>query len=187
MHRARFRRGLHRCGGVLDRLALLVLDVDGVLTDGGLYYGSDGEPVKRFDVRDGLGIRLLQSVGIEVALLSGGRGGATQLRARHLHIHHVLVGIKDKARAIENLASTLGVSSGRIAYVGDDYNDLVVRDHVALLIAPCDAARSLRQRADLVLPRPGGHGAVRALAEAILRRRGALEALTLHGWKDTNA
>ena len=182
-----FGWGLHCCGARLDRLRLLVLDVDGVLTDGGLYYGSEGEPLKRFDVRDGLAIRLLQSVGIEVAILSGGRGGAIQLRASHLRIQHCLVGIKDKAAAIEGLCLQLGCEPGATAYVGDDFNDLVVRDHVGLLIAPADAVAALRRRADLVLPRRGGHGAIRLLAEAILRRRGRLGELESRGWRDTNA
>ena len=182
-----FGWGLRRCAARLDRLRLLVLDVDGVLTDGGLYYGSEGEPLKRFDVRDGLAIRLLQSVGIEVAILSGGRGGAIELRASHLRIQHCLVGIKDKAAAIEGLCLQLGCEPGATAYVGDDFNDLVVRDHVGLLIAPVDAVAALRRRADLVLPRRGGHGAIRLLAEAILQRRGRLRELESRGWRDTNA
>jgi len=134
LRRLRFQLGLRLCCRRLDGLRLLVLDVDGVLTDGGLYYGSEGEPLKRFDVRDGLGIRLIQSLGIEVACLSGGRGGATQLRAAHLGIRHVLVGIKDKAAAIVELAALVGVAAEQTAYVGDDLNDLVVRDHVGLLL-----------------------------------------------------
>lgn len=187
MRRARFRLGLRRCGARLDSLRLLVLDVDGVLTDGGLYYGSEGEPLKRFDVRDGLGIRLLQSVGITVAVLSGGRGGAIHLRARHLGIEEVLVGVKDKAAAIVDLCGRLGVPASQAAYVGDDINDLVVRPHVGLLCGPADAAPALRRQAHLVLPRGGGQGAIRVLAESILERRGRLAPLTTEGWKDTNA
>ncbi len=183
----RFQLGLRRCGRHLDGLRLLVLDVDGVLTDGGLFYGSEGEPLKRFDVRDGLGIRLIQSLGIEVACLSGGRGGATQLRAAHLRIRHALVGVQDKAAAIVELGALLGVAPDRTAYVGDDLNDLVVRDHVGLLLTPADAPGWFRHRADLVLPEPGGRGAIRALAEAIACRRGRMEALLRHGWTDRNA
>jgi len=185
--RLRFQLGLRLCGRRLDGLRLLVLDVDGVLTDGGLYYGSEGEPLKRFDVRDGLGIRLIQSLGIEVACLSGGRGGATQLRAAHLGIRHVLVGIKDKAAAIVELGALVGAAAEQTAYVGDDLNDLVVRDHVGLLLTPADAPGWFRRRADLVLPEPGGHGAIRALAEALLHRRGRMEALLSQGWTDRNA
>lgn len=187
LRQLRFQLGLLVCGRRLDGLRLLVLDVDGVLTDGGLYYGSEGEPLKRFDVRDGLGIRLIQSLGIEVACLSGGRGGATQLRAAHLRIRHALVGVKDKAAAIVELGGLLGVAPRETAYVGDDLNDLVVRDHVGLLLTPADAPGWFRRRADLVLPQPGGHGAIRALAEAIARRRGRMKGLLRQGWTDTNA
>jgi len=187
LRRLRFQLGLRLCRRRLDGLRLLVLDVDGVLTDGGLYYGSEGEPLKRFDVRDGLGIRLIQSLGSEVACLSGGRGGATQLRAAHLGIRHVLVGIKDKAAAIVELGALVGVAAEQTAYVGDDLNDLVVRDHVGLLLTPADAPGWFRRRVDLVLPEPGGHGAIRAFAEALLHRRGRMEPLLRQGWTDRNA
>ena len=113
----------------LAAVRLLVLDVDGVLTDGGLWYGPQGELIKRFDVRDGLGIRLLQQAGIEVALLSGGRGGATEVRARHLGIRHCLVGAADKPMALAGLQATLGMAMAvaATAFVGDDVNDLAVR------------------------------------------------------------
>ena len=148
-------------------MRLLVLDVDGVLTDGGLWYGPQGELIKRFDVRDGLGIRLLQQAGIEVALLSGGRGGATEVRARHLGIRHCVVGAADKPMALAGLQATLGMAMAvaATAFVGDDVNDLAVRARVGLLLATADAAEPLRPRADLVLRRSGGDGAVRELAE----------------------
>jgi 3-deoxy-D-manno-octulosonate 8-phosphate phosphatase (KDO 8-P phosphatase) len=183
----RFRWALRRCAPKLRALRLLVLDVDGVLTDGGLFYGADGEPFKRFDVRDGLGIRLLQDAGIEVAFLSGGRGGATQLRAAHLQVRHCLVGVKDKALAIAELSRQLGVPAVAVAYVGDDFNDLVVRGQVGLLLAPADATPALRQSADLVLLCKGGDRAIRSLAETILRCRGAIEHLKQQGWRDGNA
>ncbi|MFY8147653.1 MAG: KdsC family phosphatase [Prochlorococcaceae cyanobacterium] len=175
-----------RLGPRLDRLRLLVLDVDGVLTDGGLWYGPRGELFKRFDVRDGLGIRLLQQAGLEVALLSGGRGGATEQRARHLGIEHCLVGVKDKPAALEKLFSALALEPGATAFVGDDFNDLAVRGQVGLLLAPADAAPPMRQGADAVLRRSGGDGAVRELAERILRRRPGWEALCVSGWRDRN-
>ena len=87
----------------LRRIKLLVLDVDGVLTDGGLWFDPNGLLLKRFDVRDGLGLRLLQQAGLELAFLSGGKGGATEVRARQLGIQHCLVGIKDKPAALQTL------------------------------------------------------------------------------------
>jgi 3-deoxy-D-manno-octulosonate 8-phosphate phosphatase (KDO 8-P phosphatase) len=170
----------------LAQVRLLVLDVDGVLTDGGLWYGPQGELIKRFDVRDGLGIRLLQRAGLEVALLSGGRGGATEVRARHLGIRHCLVGATDKPRALEGLQADLGLGAAATAFVGDDFNDLAVRPRVGLLVATADAASSLRRQADLVLLRPGGHGAVRELAERLLRPTPLWRELQSGGWHERN-
>ena len=170
----------------LAQLQLLVLDVDGVLTDGGLWFNPDGQLQKRFDVRDGLGLKLLQKVGLHLAFLSGGRGGATEVRARQLGIEHCLVGIKDKPPALSALQEQLGVAQSRTAFLGDDLNDLAVRDHVGLLLAPRDACRPLRHQADAVLRHRGGHGAVRELAERILQARGDWERLRRHGWRDRN-
>lgn len=170
----------------LATIAVVVLDVDGVLTDGGLWYGPAGELNKRFDVRDGLGIRLLQHAGVEVAFLSGGRGGATEVRARHLGIHHCLVGAKDKPLALAELCRQLGVGRDAVLFVGDDLNDLAVKGSVTLLVATADAAAPLRREADAVLLRRGGQGAVRELAERLLRARGAWVALSREGWRDRN-
>ncbi len=170
----------------LRRMKLLVLDVDGVLTDGGLWYDPNGQLTKRFDVRDGLGIRLLQQAGLQIALLSGGQGGATDVRARQLGIQHCLVGIKDKVHALNTLQMDLAISPAETVFVGDDLNDLAVRPVVALLLAPADACASVRRGADLVLSRRGGHGAVRELAERILQARGGWSLLNNRGWRDRN-
>ena len=170
----------------LRSIQLLVLDVDGVLTDGGLWFDAEGQLSKRFDVRDGLGIRLLQQAGLHIAFLSGGQGGATEVRARQLGINHCLVGIKDKPAALTALQNELGVSAAQTAFVGDDLNDLAVRPVVALLFAPADACRPVRRGADAVLRNQGGHGAVRELAERILQERGRWEHLRRDGWKDRN-
>ena len=167
-------------------MKLLVLDVDGVLTDGGLWYDPNGQLTKRFDVRDGLGIRLLQQAGLQIALLSGGQGGATDVRARQLGIQHCLVGIKDKVHALNTLQMNLDISPAETVFVGDDLNDLAVRPVVALLLAPADACTSVRRGADLVLSRRGGHGAVRELAERILQARGSWSLLNNRGWRDRN-
>ena len=154
LHALRSRLQRLAIGPRLAAVQLLVCDVDGVLTDGGLHYDEAGAVVKRFDVRDGLAIRLLQQAGLEVALLSGGRSGAVEHRARHLQIRHCRVGVGDKL--------------------------------TGLRVAPADAARGLRRRADWVLRQRGGHGAVRELAEAPLQARDALQALHRQGWRDGN-
>ncbi len=170
----------------LSKIELLILDVDGVLTDGGLWLDSEGNLQKRFDVRDGLGIRLLQQAGLTLAFLSGGQGGATEARARQLGVQHCLVGIKDKPAALQQLQQTLGLAKDQTAFIGDDLNDLAVRDQTALLITPSDACLAVRRQADWVLSRCGGHGAVREAAEALLQSRGCWDRLRRSGWRDRN-
>ena len=170
----------------LKRIKLLVLDVDGVLTDGGLWIDASGQLIKRFDVRDGLGIRLLQQTGVQIAFLSGGQGGATEVRARQLGIQHCLVGIKDKPEALLQLQQQLGIDMAETGFVGDDLNDLAVRPVVGLLMAPADACAPVRQGAHAVLRNKGGHGAIRELAERILQTRGRWQKLKRDGWRDQN-
>ena len=170
----------------LRQIDLLVMDVDGVLTDGGLWFDPHGLLQKRFDVRDGLGIRLLQQAGLQLAFLSGGKGGATEIRARQLGIDHCLVGIKDKPTALAQLQQQLGVTPSSTAFIGDDLNDLAVRHQVRLLITPADACPAVRRQADGVLQRRGGHGAVRELAEHILKAQGLWTDLSRNGWRDRN-
>ena len=166
-----------------DRPAL-VLDVDGVLPTAS---GSMPRTAsKRFDVRDGLGIRLLQQAGLKIAFLSGGQEVRRRLRARQLGITHCLVGIKDKPAALTALQNQLGLSAEQTAFVGDDLNDLAVRPVVGLLFAPADACRPVRRGADAVMKQRGGHGAVRELAEHILQVRGRWTRLRRDGWKDRN-
>ena len=173
-------------GKRLRRIKLLVLDVAGVLTDGGLWFDASGQLIKRFDVRDGLGIRLLQQVGVEIAFLSGGQGGATEVRARQLGIQHCLVGIKDKPEALLQLQQRLRINIAETAFVGDDLNDLAVRPFVGLLIAPADACAPVREGAHAVLRKRGGHGAIRELAERILQTRGRWQNLKRDGWRNRN-
>ena len=171
----------------LRQIRLLVCDVDGVLTDGGLHYDEDGRVLKRFDVRDGLAVRMLQRAGITVALLSGGRGGATEQRALHLDIEHCRVGVGDKQQGLEQLRAELGLARDHTAFLGDDLNDLAVRPVVGLLVAPADAARALRRQADWVLRHRGGAGALRECAEALLASQGLLAELHRHGWREGNS
>ena len=170
----------------LGQIELLVMDVDGVLTDGGLWFDPNGLLQKRFDVRDGLGIRLLQQAGLQLAFLSGGKGGATEVRARQLGINHCMVGIKDKPAALERLQKQLNVTAAVTAFIGDDLNDLAVRHQVGLLVTPSDACLAVQYQADAVLKSRGGHGAVRELAEYILKAKGLWKELSRNGWRDRN-
>jgi len=170
----------------LRRIRLLVCDVDGVLTDGGLHYDEEGRVVKRFDVRDGLAVRMLQRAGIAVALLSGGRSGAIEQRARHLDISHCRVGVGDKQLGLEQLRKDLTMSREATAFLGDDLNDLAVRPVTGLLVSPANGARGLRRQADWVLRSRGGDGALRELTEALLASQGQLEELHRKGWREGN-
>ena len=174
---------LHQIKPRLAALKLLILDVDGVLTDGGLWFSADGELQKRFDVRDGLGIKLLQQAGLTIAFLSGGSGGATEVRAEQLGISYCLVEIKDKPRALAQLQNDLRIGQQHTAFIGDDLNDLAVRKQTNLLITPADACSAVRRQADWVLSRNGGQGAVREAAEAILKSRGDWKSLRDNGWR----
>ena len=170
----------------LRTIRLMVCDVDGVLTDGGLNYDEDGRVVKRFDVRDGLAVRMLQRAGITVALLSGGRSGAIEQRARHLGIAHCRTGVGDKQAGLEELRRELDMGQEATAFLGDDLNDLAVRPVTGLLVAPADGASGLRHQADWVLRSRGGDGALRELTEALLASRGELATLHRHGWREAN-
>lgn len=170
----------------LQAIRLLVCDVDGVLTDGGLHYDEQGFISKQFNVRDGLAIRMLQRAGITVALMSGGSSGAIERRAQHLDLDHCYVGIGDKLNKIQSLTKDLGIMSEQIAFLGDDLNDLAARPAVGLLVATADAVPDLRRQADWVLSRPGGHGAVREFTEALLISQDKFNGLSRYGWRSRN-
>lgn len=158
-------------------IRLLVLDVDGVLTDGRLYYSESGHEAKTFHIHDGLGIKLLQRSGIDVAIITGRSSQLLARRAQELGIVHVIQGREDKLTALQELAEPLGIERQEIAYMGDDLPDLSAIRHVGLGMTVCDANPLVRQHARWVAQLPGGAGAVRQAAEFILSAQGKLEAL----------
>lgn len=170
----------------LRQIRLLVCDLDGMLTDGGLHYDEEGRVVKRFDVRDGLPVRMLQRAGIIVALLSGVCSGAIKQRAWHLDIQHCRVGVGDKQVGLEQLRRELGMACDHTAFLGVDLNDLVVRPVTVILIATADADDNLRRQADWVLRRQGGQGAPREVSHALLASNEKFADLLNSGWKDPN-
>lgn len=163
------------------KIALLACDVDGVLTDGRLYYGPQGETLKVFDVRDGHGIRMLAVHGIEVALLSARSSPIVAQRARELGIEHVLQGRGDKAAGFLELLAATQVSAAQAAYIGDDFPDLPALRLAGFAATVADARDEVKAAAHWVAPQPGGQAAVRALAEFILRAQGADPAAMVHG------
>lgn len=156
------------------RIRLLLLDVDGVLTDGLLWYGPQGEELKAFHVRDGLGIRLLRQEGIVVAVLSAKRSPALERRVRDLRVDHALLGRDDKSRGLDELLAAAGAGPEAVAHVGDDLLDLPVMRRVGLGIAPADAHPMVRREADWVTEAGGGRGAVREVADGLLEARDRL-------------
>jgi 3-deoxy-D-manno-octulosonate 8-phosphate phosphatase (KDO 8-P phosphatase) len=155
----------------LDRIELLVLDVDGVLTDGRLYFGARGETLKVFHCRDGHGIRLLMSSGVDVATVSGRRSAAVTARTRELGIRHVIQGCSDKVDALQRLIRRLGVEARHCACLVDDTVDLPLMSAVGFAAAVADAHPVALSAAHWVTRARGGRGAVRDLCDAILRAR----------------
>jgi len=149
------------------RIRLVILDVDGVLTDGRLYYGPDGEALKAFDVKDGHGIVLLRER-VDFAVISGRPGIASQRRLEELRFKHLVFGERDKLQGYARLAH-LGLPDDAVAYMGDDVNDVPLLRKVGLAACPADARPEARAVAHLVTEAPGGRGAVRELCDLILR------------------
>lgn len=155
----------------------LLIDVDGVLTDGRLYYGGRGERLKVFHVRDGLAVRLAQRGGLKVGALSGRQSAPLTRRLDDLVFDSVTTGRSDKAAAFAELLDRTGADPKRVAYAGDDLLDLPVLTRVGLSFAPADAVHEVRERVDYVLASAGGHGAFRELVELVLSARGSWEGL----------
>jgi 3-deoxy-D-manno-octulosonate 8-phosphate phosphatase (KDO 8-P phosphatase) len=163
-------------------LRLLVLDVDGVLTDGRLYFGAEGEALKVFDVRDGHGIKLLREAGIEVAILSARRSPIVERRARELGIAHVVQGAADKGAGFAELVRALQLCPEQCGFIGDDWPDLAALAQAGFAATVADAAPEVRRAAHWISTAPGGRGAVRELAEFVLRAQGRFdELLRRHG------
>ena len=153
-------------------IRLLILDVDGVLTDGRLYFGPKGEALKVFHVRDGHGIKMLQKAGIEVAFLSGRRSDAAYLRAKELGISRFHEGLRDKVMVMEEIMAAMQIEAGAVAAVGDDLVDLPHLRRVGLGVAVVDAVPEVIAAAHWVTNLPGGQGAVRQVCDLILKAQG---------------
>jgi 3-deoxy-D-manno-octulosonate 8-phosphate phosphatase (KDO 8-P phosphatase) len=156
-------------------IRLLVLDVDGVLTDGRLYFGARGEALKVFHVRDGYGLRELLAAGIKVAVISGRRSAAVTARARELGIRHLIQGASDKLQAFERLRKRLQLPASACACIGDDLPDVPLFAAVGLAFAVSDAHPLTRRAAHQVTLLPGGRGAVREVCDQLLAARSATQ------------
>lgn len=155
----------------LKRVRLVITDVDGVLTDGGLYYGPDGECLKRFHARDGLGVRLLQQAGIQVAVLSGRDCPALRRRLADLGITEAVLGQLDKRAALSGIMERCAVAAEEVAFIGDDIPDMEVFGLCGVSVTVGDAPDYVKARADLVLESKGGLGAFREMVDKILEKK----------------
>jgi 3-deoxy-D-manno-octulosonate 8-phosphate phosphatase (KDO 8-P phosphatase) len=161
----------------VSHIKLIAFDIDGVMTDGGLHYTDDGRELKTFNVQDGLGLKLLQRAGLELAIVTGRTSGVVTGRAADLGIAHVFQGVTDKRAVVGELLERLGLCWAECAFMGDDLIDLPVMAQCGLAIAPANARPLVRDRAHAVTDSAGGHGAVREAAEFILAAQGRLEGL----------
>jgi 3-deoxy-D-manno-octulosonate 8-phosphate phosphatase (KDO 8-P phosphatase) len=156
-----------------SRIRLLVLDVDGVLTDGGLFYGASGEETKRFHVHDGLALVAARKAGLQVAVLSSRASAAVTRRLTELGVTEVHQGIGDKGAALAALCERLGIPVSAVAMMGDDLPDLAAMSRVGLALAPANAVAEVKRAAGWVARRRGGEGAVREAVEMLLKARRA--------------
>lgn len=159
------------------RIRLLLTDCDGVLTDGGVYYSERGEEMKRFSIRDGMGVeRLRKLVQVEVGIITGETSGAVQRRAEKLGIEELHLGARDKVAVLADILERHALQLDQVAYLGDDANDVAVMQRVGLPACPADALPCAHVVAAYVCRLPGGHGAFREVAEFIIEAKGVSHA-----------
>ncbi len=161
---------------IATQIRLLILDIDGVMTDGGLQFDNRGEEYKTFNSLDGHGIRMLLECGIEIAVITGRNSGIVSHRMNELGVTHIYQGYRDKLLAYEKLLQDTGLESGQTAYVGDDLPDLPVMRRVGLAIAVQNAHVFVKQHCDWVTTARGGNGAVREVTDFILQAQSLLAA-----------
>ncbi len=156
---------------IFNNLKLFATDVDGVLTDAGMYYSESGEELKKFNTRDGMGMKLLQAEGVIVAIITAEQTKIVARRAKKLGISEVFQGAKDKVSILSHLSEKLGIPFENMAYIGDDINDLGALQTVGYAAAPADCVDPVRQVVHYICQKKGGEGAVREVIDMILAAR----------------
>ena len=156
-------------------IRLVILDVDGTLTDGGIYYSEEGIEIKRFNVKDGLGINCGMKQGLRFAIITGRESNIVMRRASELGITDIYQGVHNKVEALMSLIAKYRVKPEEVGYVGDDLNDLNVMEKIAMPMCPSDAVEEVKDICKFVSKRKGGDGAVRECIEHILRKNGDYE------------
>jgi 3-deoxy-D-manno-octulosonate 8-phosphate phosphatase (KDO 8-P phosphatase) len=157
------------------KLRLMAFDVDGVMTDGSIYYTDEGTELKAFNALDGAGLKMLEKAGVTVAIITGRKAPCVELRARNLGIPRLYQGVHDKVACLNTLLAELGLTADEAGYMGDDVMDLAVMGLCGFSAAPANGHDSVLQRAALVTRKEGGHGAVREACDFILSAQGKLE------------
>lgn len=162
------------------QIKLIIFDVDGVLTDGSLFIGDDGEEYKAFHSRDGHGMKMLRATGVEIGIITGRTSNVVRHRMESLGIHHVYQGQLEKLPAFQQLTTKLGIDPQQVAYVGDDVVDLPILTRTGLAVAVADAHPLVKRHAHWITPCGGGRGAARDVCELIMEAQGTLDASLQH-------
>ncbi|RPH47581.1 MAG: phenylphosphate carboxylase subunit delta [Desulfobacteraceae bacterium] len=163
--------------GKLEKVKILLLDVDGVMTDGNIIYTDGGAEIKTFCVKDGLGIRLLMNSGIKIGIVTGRTSEALRHRCKNLHIEYIFDGVLNKAVILDKIVEITGIQTPEIAFMGDDLPDIPIMRGAGIPIAVADAHEKVIESACIVTSAKGGNGAIREVCEAILKARGEWESV----------
>ena len=156
---------------MIPKIKMLIVDVDGTLTDGGVYVDENGKETKKFNVKDGIGMMELQKNGVEVGIISNSeRGGAILSRAKYLGIKHIYIGDDPKQKILENWITSKNITLADVAFIGDDINDLGIIDMVQFSACPKDAVDLIKKKVSLILNTCGGDGCVREFSDLYLRK-----------------
>lgn len=164
--------GKKQLGEKLAGIELLSLDVDGVLTDGGLYYTDDGHQLRKFNVKDGEGIKRAMQAGVEVTIITASKADVITKRAADLGVKHVFPGVDEKLSTLEGLCTQLGIGLDKVAHIGDDLNDLPLLNAVGLSLTVADAMPDVIECVAYVTDKPGGCGAVREIIDIMVAAKG---------------
>jgi 3-deoxy-D-manno-octulosonate 8-phosphate phosphatase (KDO 8-P phosphatase) len=156
-------------------IRLIAFDIDGIMTDGGLYLADSGEEFKRFNSLDGHGLKMLKASGVQLAIITGRTSRCVEMRARNLGIPHVFQGVEHKLAAMQTLLAQLDIPADHAAFMGDDVVDLPVMRRVGLAFSVPDAPALVHQHAHYITQRRGGHGAVREVCEWLMAAQGTLD------------
>jgi len=155
----------------LGNIELILSDVDGVLTDGGLYYSTEGVALKRFNVKDGMAVYILREAGIKCGVISSDKSEILKTRAERLKMDFASIGVWDKKSEAEKICNELKITLDKVAFIGDDLNDIPLLEAAGFSVAPSDAVKEVKEKVDFVSEIPGGHGVFRQVADMILEAR----------------